>query len=147
MRALYILCPAALALALVPWGEGAGTPTPPTSATPPVTATAVAPPVRVAESPTPAPDPARRDLLELPDGSFVPCLNGATNAAPLRKGWDPRLPYSPIVRVERDAGIDWYVHADGTKSTTVMVYRSDLGRDDALTRVAHVAPTPPQARR
>ncbi|MBK8098867.1 MAG: hypothetical protein IPK26_17270 [Planctomycetes bacterium] len=94
---------------------------------PVVTATALAP--------NPASGPAA-DQLVLPDGTSVPALNDARGVPPLQQFWGQR-PWSPIVRVERsDLGIDWYVHADGTRSTTEMKWREDLGRLDAMTRVA-----------
>ncbi len=84
----------------------------------------------------------RSKLLELPDGSFVQTLNGAVDAAPLATFWGPK-PWSPIVGVQRsEAGVEWYEHANGSFSTTQMVWRPDLGRHDAMTRVAHVGPTP-----
>ncbi|MCA8948283.1 MAG: hypothetical protein KDE27_02200 [Planctomycetes bacterium] len=89
----------------------------------------------------PAPDHSRE--IELPDGSFVPALNGAIDAAPVGDFWGPQ-PWSPIVGVERNSvGLDWYRHEDGSYSTTQMVWRSDLGRNVAMTRVAHPGPTPP----
>ncbi len=85
-----------------------------------------------------------RDLA-LPDGTFVPALNDAVDAAPLQDFWGPQ-PYSAIVGVERSsAGVDWYRHADGSYSTTQMVWRSDLGRFAAMTRVAHPGPAPKPA--
>lgn len=79
--------------------------------------------------------------LELPDGTSVPTLNGAVDAAPLHHYWG-NWPWSPIVGVVRGAGVDWYQHADGSCSTTQMVWRSDLGRHAAMTRVAHPGPVP-----
>ena len=74
-------------------------------------------------------------------GTWVPTLNGATNPAPLEKYWEPRRPWSPIVGIERsDLGIDWYVHGDGSRSTTEMRWRQDLDRMDALVRTAHPGP-------
>ncbi|MFK7738680.1 MAG: hypothetical protein AB8H80_00045 [Planctomycetota bacterium] len=88
-------------------------------------------------------DSAPATLL-LPDGSEVPTLNGATGAKPLADVWPKQRPWSPIVGVERSTlGVDWYVHADGTRTTTQMRWRADLGRDDALTRIAEVAPDQP----
>ena len=86
--------------------------------------------------------------LELPDGSFVPALNGAVRATKVAEYWGP-LPWSPIVAVERSsAGVDWYRHEDGSYSTTQMVWRKDLGRYEAMTRVAHPGPAPaPVAKR
>lgn len=88
----------------------------------------------------------RSTWLELPDGTFVPALNGATGALSLRECWGTR-PCSPIERVERsDVGVDWYVHQDGTRTTTEMKWRSDLGRQDALTRIAVPLPEAPPTR-
>ena len=83
--------------------------------------------------------------LALPDGSFVPLLNGVREA-PRGSWWPAGQPWSPIVRRETYAdGTEWYVHADGTKSTTVMVWRSELGRHDAAVQVATPVPTLPLA--
>lgn len=83
--------------------------------------------------------------LQLPDGSVVPTLNDAVDAAPIAQFWGSQ-PWSPIVGVERSsAGLDWYKHADGSYSTTQMVWRSDLGRHAAMTRVAHPGPVPAPA--
>lgn len=79
--------------------------------------------------------------LQLPDGTSVPTLNDAFDAAPLARYWGP-FPWSPIVGVRRGAGVDWYEHADGSFSTTQMVWRSDLGAMAAMTRVAHPGPQP-----
>lgn len=106
---------------------------PVTRATAAIPAAAAVPPPAAATAST---------QLELPDGTFVPTLNGATDAAPLARYWGP-YPWSPIVGTERSsAGIDWYRHQDGSYSTTQMVWRQDLGREAALTRVAHPGPTP-----
>ena len=92
-----------------------------------------------------APAEDRSHLLELPDGSSCATLNGAVDAAPLGTYWGPQ-PWSPIVAIERSsAGIDWYRHADGSFSTTQMVWRKDLGRMAAMTRVAHPGPVAPIA--
>jgi len=88
--------------------------------------------------------PAER-RLEMPDGSFVPTLNGVVNPAAIAWG---NTPYSPIVRKQIDPTLEWYVHADGTYTTTVMQWRSELGRDDACTVCLHPvkpAPTEPGA--
>ncbi|MGA1523507.1 MAG: hypothetical protein ACO4CT_10085 [Planctomycetota bacterium] len=78
----------------------------------------------------------REDRFELPDGTWAPALNNAKNAPPV--DWPPDIPYAPIVkRVTDPHGQDWYVHADGSKSTTVMTWREDLGRYDAVTNLAN----------
>lgn len=80
----------------------------------------------------------------LPDGARVPALNGARSPQPMREVWPVSVPWSPITGVEHSpAGIDWYVHADGSRSTTQMVWRADLGRMDAMTRLARPAPRVP----
>ncbi len=79
--------------------------------------------------------------LQLPDGSAVPALNGATDPAPLAQFWG-NFPWSPIVGTQRSDGIDWYQHADGSFSTTMMVFAHGLGREICMTRVAHPGPAP-----
>ncbi len=91
----------------------------------------------------PAVDRSRQ--VELPDGTFRAALNGAVDAAPIAMYWGPQ-PWSPIVAVERSsAGIDWFRHEDGSCTTTQMVWRQDLGRYAAMTRVAHPGPVAPAA--
>lgn len=92
--------------------------------------------------PTRNPSEAVSGKLELPDGTFVDALNDAVNAPALSTYWGP-FDWSPIIGIERSsAGVDWYKHADGSYSTTQMVWRSDLGRNEAMTRVAHPGPEP-----
>jgi len=79
-------------------------------------------------------------MLELPDGSQVMPLNGVT--APAEMVWG-EVPWSPIVRTTGLDGTDWYVHEDGTHSTTLMVYRSDLGRKDPVTLISRSASPAP----
>ena len=82
----------------------------------------------------------KRRMVRLPNGEWIAGLNGVIECGPL--GWPNDRPYSPIIQVERAAnGQDWWVHADGTKSTSIMLYRSDLGRHDPTTQVA--VPTAP----
>ncbi len=101
-----------------------------------------APAVAVVPSAAGAAVPADRSRqLELPDGTFVPALNGAVEPAPLATYWGP-FPWSPNGGIESGQGVDWYRHADGSYSTTQMVWRRDLGREVAMTRVAHPGPAP-----
>lgn len=86
-------------------------------------------------------------MLRLPDGSEVPPLNGVKEPAALVWGDEP---YSPIVGKELGSGIEWYVHADGTRTTTLDRWRPDLGRMDSVTLVAHpkaLAPVDPETSR
>ncbi len=80
-------------------------------------------------------DTSRPDAhLTLPDGSTVPVLNGAYGAP--RMDWPPRFPWSPIVGRQVDPkGCEWFVHEDGSRSTTRMVYHSQVGRQTAVTSV------------
>lgn len=101
-------------------------------------------PVGASERATPAaprpPEQQAPELLRLPDGTAVAPLNGVQRAGPFVWGEGP---YAPIVGTETQNGIEWWVHADGTKSTTLMIWRKELGRADATTVVARpVAPVP-----
>ncbi|MBK8096158.1 MAG: hypothetical protein IPK26_03575 [Planctomycetes bacterium] len=82
--------------------------------------------------PTTTPAADSRQLL-LPDGTEVAPLNGVAN--PPKVLWGDR-PYSPIVKVTHTT-IDWYLHADGSLTTTLEVWRKDLGRKDAVTMVCN----------
>jgi hypothetical protein len=95
--------------------------------------------VTIALAPTArATSPAPVGGLELPDGRRLAALNGAVGAPALATAWDPAVPFAEVVGTRvGDDGVAWYVHADGTQSTTRMVWRPDLGRLDAVTSVAH----------
>jgi len=81
----------------------------------------------------------KRHMVKLPTGEWLRALNGAVDVKPME--WPADRPFSPIIGVERSpSGKDWWVHADGTKSTTEMIFRSDLGRHDAILEIA--SPTP-----
>lgn len=115
------------------------------TSTAPAATAAELPPATTAAPTTTAPAP---ETMLLPDGKRVATLNGATDVRPLASAWPKDRPWSPIVGVERStAGVDWYVHEDGTRSTTEMRWRPDLGRADAVTRIAHpitnASPVPP----
>ena len=109
-----------------------------------------APVVRSVEPVRASPTPPGATSLALPDGTFVPLLNGVREA-PAGGWWPADRPWSPIVSKERYAdGAEWYVHADGCKSTTIMVWRSDLNREDPAVNLAIPVPAlpvrPPQVR-
>lgn len=111
-----------------------------------------APPAAGAVTPTAVAAPKREDHrgeLELPDGTFVPALNGAITPEPLAKYWGP-WPWSPITGVEaNDKGVQWYRHEDGSYSTTEVLWDEGGKRHVTLTRVAHPGPanTPATAKR
>jgi hypothetical protein len=131
------------AVALSVWGGEATSPAGPQAS--PVQVPAAAPvlspqPAAATAAPAAAPAPGR---LRLPDGSEVEPLNGVK--APPAMVWG-ETPYAPIVGREFGNGIEWYVHADGTRSTTLDRWRDDLGRRDSVTLVAHPkAPVPVEA--
>lgn len=107
----------------------------------PASATPLAPGLMTYEAPPTTKTPPPADLprmLQLPDGDFVPALNGVRN--PPRMEWPNDRPFSPIIGRVRTTELEWYVHADGTRSTTQMSFRTDLGRFDAVTTVANPAP-------
>jgi hypothetical protein len=114
---------------------------------------AVVAPAAALVSPLPAPAATASTgddeaMWLLPDGSRIATLNGARSPRPLQEAWPRGVPWSPIVGFERSpAGVDWYVHADGSKSTTEMKWRADLARYDAVTRLARPTPQAPGAPR
>ncbi len=86
----------------------------------------------------------REKRVMTPDGKWYALLNDATNVRDFREAWSSEVPWSPIVDITRDKqGQDWWVHADGTVSTSMMLWRKDLGRSDGMLQVAHpIAPLP-----
>jgi hypothetical protein len=78
---------------------------------------------------------SRHAVLLLPDGSTTPALNGVTET--LRMPWPVDRPYSAIVGIETVQGSEWYVHEDGSRSTSLMNWRSDLGREAPMSLVAN----------
>ena len=75
--------------------------------------------------------------IRMPDGKYLPALNGVLNPPALT--WPTGRPYSPVVGTERDTrGDEWYVHADGSKSTMTMIQMNRQGRmsDEPVSYVA-----------
>lgn len=99
----------------------------------PAAVPAVLPPLL--QAPAPVRKPQRLDgMMQYPDGTFMPTLNNVKVA--VRVPWPAEVPFSPIVGRRFSAGTEWYVHADGTQTTTEMSWRSDLNREDAVCHVA-----------
>lgn len=114
----------------------------PSNLAPKVATGRIAPKTAQSQTQLQQPKASNQRKLALPDGTFVETLNNAVNAPPIADFWGP-FDWSPIIGTERSsAGIDWYKHADGSYSTTQMVMRTDLGREAAMTRVAHPGPAP-----
>lgn len=120
----------------------------PAPAPAPVTAP---PPPEVGPPPAQAvpglPPPPRRDVPGVkqhypePDGD-VPSLNGVQQVVEL--SWAADRPYARITGTTTDVnGYRWYVHADGTTTTTYYIWRKDLGRYDAQSIVRHPAESAP----
>ncbi|MBK8974690.1 MAG: hypothetical protein IPM29_02080 [Planctomycetes bacterium] len=66
--------------------------------------------------------PEEKRSIALPDGSRVPVLNGAYGAPDMVGSWPDGRPWSPIVRIDTDSfGKQWYVHADESRSQTVIL--------------------------
>lgn len=65
--------------------------------------------------------------VRLPDGSYLPLLNGVPFAAPVKRSeWDG--PITPVVgKITDNDGCEWWVHADG--STTTTRYLETTGAD------------------
>lgn len=61
---------------------------------------------------------SRKGALKLPDGTTREALNGVTED--LVVPWPAGYPYSPIVAQETNAGTEWYRHADGSFTTTIV---------------------------
>lgn len=84
--------------------------------------------------------PAGRDATDarpivFPDGRSLAPLNGVRSAPDPK--WRSGRPYSPVVTMEVRNGLEWYVHVDGSRTTTLSTWRADLGRFDAVTHVQH----------
>ncbi len=98
----------------------------------------VTPPLR-AEKIAPAPVPVKSPqnisaVFQAPDGTYLPSLNRVLNAPAMQ--WPAHRPYSPVVGTTRnEKGVEFYMHQDGSLSTTVMQWRADLGREDATTLI------------
>lgn len=82
-------------------------------------------------------------LLQLPDGSTVPVLNHAYGAP--KMSWPKDRPWSPITGKYTDAntGEEWYMHEDGSRSSTLMRWHTHLNANAPMTNVLN--PTKPVA--
>ena len=68
------------------------------------------------------PQTATTGKIIYPDDNNFPALNGVT--VPIKLIWTSDRAYSPIVGTLRDGPpqyLEWYVHADGSHSTTTMM--------------------------
>lgn len=86
-----------------------------------------------------------KGMLPLPDGTYVPALNGVRNPAVIP--WTSDRPYSPIVGRKwehwKDQGmVELYIHADGSRTTTLIqdVLREGRISREPVTIVQHPLP-------
>lgn len=78
----------------------------------------------------------KQNHMRTPDGQWVAALNGAVD--PPNLDWPRDRQWSPIKRKIIDkVGTEWYEHEDGSYSTNFMLFRSDLGRKEAVTHIVH----------
>lgn len=75
-------------------------------------------------------EPRPAALVTFADGSRRASLNGV--ATDLTMPWPGGGPFSPIVEVVTHQGQQWFRHADGTASTTVMAKDQVSGREVAV---------------
>ncbi len=109
----------------------------PATTKPPATQTSTLPVLRYGAPPAvrEPTETARKQLIALPNGEFVPTLNGVVDAPAMT--WPVEVPFAPIIGTERDSrGQEWYVHANGARSTTSMVFHSGEGRMTPSTTLA-----------
>lgn len=82
-------------------------------------------------------------MLRYPDGTYLPALNGVK--FPARVEWPTDRPFTPVVSKRITAsGEEWYVHGDGSLSRSIMVWRSDLGREDSVCQILNALPPQPE---
>src|SRR5688572_1245976 len=65
--------------------------------------------------------------VKFPDGSVHRALNGVTDA--LEAPWPAGHPYAPVVAQLHYNDADWYQHADGTYTTTLVRTDTVSGRE------------------
>lgn len=70
--------------------------------------------------------PPGKGSVKFPDGSVHAALNGVTDA--LEAPWPAGHPFSPVVEQIHYNDADWYRHADGTYTTTLVRTETVSGR-------------------
>lgn len=82
--------------------------------------------------------------LRCPDGSYLPLLNGVTEAYPINRDVSIHGPLPPVVAKRTDSGgYEWYEHADGTLTTVRMTPVTKLGVTAEEPVTSHVVPVDP----
>jgi hypothetical protein len=79
--------------------------------------------------------------LACPGGGFLPLLNGVPHAQPLHRNLELHGPLPPVIGKYVDAdGDDWYVHADGSETTTRWTTIAAQGVSTRDVRTDHTVP-------
>ena len=118
-------------------GRGGASPAELPRATPPMSAPNVPPPAPAVASPvvadahagapaTTPPVAGKQGTMRFPDGSTRPALNGVTEV--LEIPWPSDRPWSPVVEQLHHNDVDWFRHADGSFSTTIVRKEEVSGR-------------------
>src|SRR5262245_59526110 len=100
----------------------------------------VAPVVALLQTPQAAGAP-EADCISYPDGTRLPPLNGVKKAPQIL--FHRAMPFTKVLRKETDprTGLEWYVHENGARSTTRMMWRN--GVQEAVGEVEMPAETKP----
>lgn len=108
---------------------------PPTASQPTSVSRPSVPELTAKEGITPTRSPTDvHAMVRYPDGTYLPALNGVRGAPAFQ--WPAGRPFSPVVGKIGAPPNEWYVHADGCRSTTTMTYRSDIQRESPMSHVA-----------
>ncbi len=82
------------------------------------------------------------DGVRCPDGSYLPLLNGVPYAGAISRA-RAAGPLPPVVAKTADQhGVEWYVHADGSRTTTQWATIDVEGQPRREVLTQHVAPLP-----
>mgnify|MGYP006921591956 CR=1 FL=1 len=72
--------------------------------------------------------PPAKGAVVFPDGTWLPVLNGVDNPPPY-PGFSRGYPYAPVTQiVTDDKGVQWYIHADGSRSSPQNMEYSEGGK-------------------
>lgn len=81
---------------------------------------------RAGAAATTPPVAGKPGTMRFPDGSTRPALNGVTEV--LEIPWPSDRPWSPVVEQVHHNNVDWFRHADGSFSTTIVRKEEVSGR-------------------
>lgn len=89
--------------------------------------------------------PPQASGIRCPDGTFLPLLNGVPHAPPISRS-SKAAPLTPVVELAvDDTGCQWFVHADGSTTTSRWVeYTDALGTKGKQVVTDHNEVVPPE---